>query len=205
MGLFILVGFFWGFNEGLWFFVIPDIALSLIALKGWKPALYSTIATVLGAMLSAILLYTVVSKSGVPELLLLKIEEIWSYFPGYYPKMFTRAASHLSSSGAKGLLIGPTSGIPYRFYVLEAIQQNISLKDLLFWTPLARLQRIAIAPIVVLAIQFVFFKSRPKFSEKWKSRLNDKRFKKILFVILCIYWIYIYVWYWGSFLPKTYS
>lgn len=207
MGLFIFVGFFWGFNEGTWFFIIPDIALSLIALKGIKPALYSTIATVIGAMCAAILLYAVVLKSGAPEVVLLRVENIWSHFPGYYPKMLTTAAANISASGAKGLLTGPSSGIPYRFYVLEAIQQNISLWDLLLWTPLARLQRIAIAPIAILGIKYGFslLITKGNLSDKWKSRLVEKNLNKALFVILTIYWIYIYIWYWGTFLPKTYS
>lgn len=52
-----LVAFLWGFSEAVWFFIIPDIFLTLIALFSLKRALLGMGWTILGAMLGGGLLY----------------------------------------------------------------------------------------------------------------------------------------------------
>jgi hypothetical protein len=186
----LLVGFIWGFSEGIWFFIIPDIALSFFAIYGWKKALASTFGTILGAMLAATLLFLLFSMFPSMQT---KIISLWQSLPGFYPKMLSVASTHLHEQQGRGLVLGPNSGIPYRFYILEAFKQGITLSDLMLWTPLARIERIAIAPIAVLILKFLLKK---KFSEKWVNRF--------LVIVLVFYWIGIYIWYWGFFLPKTY-
>ncbi len=186
----LLVGFIWGLSEGTWFFIIPDIALSLFALRGWKSALISTVATIVGAMLAAVILFGLFSFFPSAQS---KIIQLWQSLPGFYPKMLEVASGHLKAEGAKGLILGPNSGIPYRFYILEAFKQGISLSDLLLWTPIARIERIAISPIVVLVLKFFLMK-----------KFNEKKINRSLSLIILLYWIGIYTWYWGFFLPKTY-
>ena len=186
----LLVGFFWGLSEGTWFFIIPDIALSLFALRGWKPALISTIATIIGAMIAASFLFFLFSLFPSVQS---KIIQLWQLFPGYYPKMLEVAATHLKEQKARGLILGPNSGIPYRFYILEAYKQGISLTDLLLWTPIARIERIIIAPIAVLTLKFFL-----------KKKFGEKKTSRFLMFFIFFYWIGIYIWYWGFFLPKTY-
>lgn len=200
MGFFIFIGFFWGFNEGLWFFIIPDIILSFAALKGWRPAIYTTLATVFGSMLAAVTIYLTLAHFP-PE----TFTAIWSSLPGYYPKMLDTVNSHLTADGVKGLLNGPTSGIPYRFYALQAYAQNIGLLDLLIWTPLARLQRVVLAPIAVLIIKWLLDLLAKKLPIQKRKYLKQESINKWLFVIISLYWVYIYIWYWGTFLPTTYK
>lgn len=187
----LLLGLTWGINEGTWFFIIPDIALSFFALRGWKPALIGTIFTIIGAMVAAILLFAIFSLVPSSQE---KIIQLWQSLPGFYPKMLEIAATHLKERQGQGLLMGPNSGIPYRFYILEAYKQGISLSHLLLWTPIARLERIAIAPIIVLILNFLL-----------KKKFEEKKVKHFLGFFIFCYWIGIYIWYWGFFLPKTYQ
>lgn len=189
----VLGGFIWGLMEGLWFFIVPDILLSYIAVKGFKQALASTASVVIGAMVAACLLYGLASSPDLLE----NLRQFWTHLPGYYPKMFEVIQKHLGEYQGQGLLQGPQSGIPYRFYVFEATLSKISLSEILFWTPAARLERILLAPVVVLALRFILNKLRTKFP-RIKTNL-------ILYVSITLYWIGIYVWYWGNFLPKTYG
>ncbi|MCB0348945.1 MAG: hypothetical protein KDD37_08910 [Bdellovibrionales bacterium] len=200
MGIIIFISFFWGYNEGLWFFIIPDIALSIFALKGWKPALYSTLATVFGSMLAAVTLFILLRFYKADT-----FTHIWSSFPGFYPKMLSVARLDLSTDGARGLLNGPTSGIPYRFYALEAYMINISILDLLIWTPLARLQRVILAPVAVLTLKWLLPKIFSRLPLRAQRHLKKHSLNKSLLLVICLYWIYIYVWYWGNFLPSTYG
>jgi hypothetical protein len=192
----LLIGFCWGFFEGTWFFFIPDIALSFFALKGIKHAIYGTLATIIGAMCAAIFLYFLFEH--YPKSLE-ALPAFWSHLPGYYEQMFDVARTHLHESGAKGLLEGPKSGIPYRFFLLESFKDNISLINVLIWTPLARLERIVIAPIACLILRY--------FSEFVLIAKFSLPRKKVYFSLHClifIYWCAIYYWYWFLFLPNTY-
>lgn len=195
-----LIGMVWGLAEGTFFFLIPDIALSFIALKGWKPALAATISVVIGAMIGAIFIHVYLNTSADPAAALVQLKGFWAQLPGYYEKMFDVAREHLSSSGAQGLIKGPNSGIPYRFYVVEAYEQHLPLGSLLLWTPIARLERILLAPVVVLVLRFVAGKLRRRFPY-W----TEKRVTLALGCLIALYWVGVYVWYWGSFLPSQYG
>jgi|GEM_PF-2021308 len=192
----LLIGFCWGLFEGIWFFIIPDIALSFFALKGFKPALYATFAVIVGAMVAAISLFTLFQV--YPETLE-TFRSIWSHLPGYYPSMFEVAKGHLQEAGTRGLLLGPSSGIPYRFYIYEAFKENLSLINFLIWTPAARLERIIIAPIACFALRLLAEKILiPKYN------FSRKKTYASLHLLIILYWCAIYYWYWVLFLPKTY-
>lgn len=193
----IIIGFTWGVMEGLWFFIVPDVGLSFLALKGWRTAFLSTLAAVIGAMVSAGALYfwSTVSAEALTDIL-----SFWSHIPGYYPKMLDVASEHLKKNGAMGLLSGPNSGIPYRFYVYEALKLDLPLLDVWLWTPLARLERILIAPVTVLILRWCLSKVVVKW---WPQYFRF--IKGFLIALICIYWLGIYIWYWGSFLPLQYG
>jgi len=193
----VIIGFFWGLMEGLWFFIVPDVALSFLAIKSGKSAFKATAGVVLGALLSSGGLYYWSHHSTTAGE---KMLQVWSYFPGYYPKMLDVARGHLELSGASGLLSGPNSGIPYRFYIHEALGLNLSLLDVWLWTPFARLERILIAPVVVLSFRWVLNKAFTRWWPKQKKRLT-----KLLIVFVSLYWVVIYILYWGVLLPGEYG
>ncbi len=191
----ITIGLLWGLNEGLWFFIVPDVCLSFSALSGWRAAALATLGAVVGSLFAAALLFVGVSLQ--PEWGDM-LQNFWSQLPGYYPKMLEVANEHLKVSGAQGLLSGPSSGIPYRFYVLEALREGLSIFSILLWTPIARLERIIIAPIVVLVLRAA--------ARRWfeKNHSDKKRNKLFLKYLIIIYWVIIYIWYWGQLLPNKY-
>lgn len=52
-----LISFLWGFSEAIWFFIIPDVFLTFIALFSLKRALIGMGWAIFGAMLGGALLY----------------------------------------------------------------------------------------------------------------------------------------------------
>ncbi len=190
-----LTGFLWGLAEATVFFVVPDVLLCYWAMRSAREALASTLAVVFGAMLGAVVLYLCLGLDGERYA---SIHQVWASLPGFKVKMAEVAAEHLRAGGAAGLLSGPVSGIPYRVYVLEAWKRQLPLGDVLLWTPVARLERIAIAPLVVLALRFV------------AERLLAPRFPRVpwywlLAALIVIYWIAIDVWYWAVLVPTLYG
>jgi hypothetical protein len=192
-------GFAWGLMEGTWFFIVPDVLLCYWALRSWRAAMVSTIAVVLGSMLAACLLYAGLHGGWFS---VESLHEFWSLFPGFKSKMADTAAWHLSEAGGvKGLLSGPKSGIPFRIYVVEAWKQQLPLAGILARTPLARLQRILIAPVATLALRWALLFVRGKFF----TRVDERLVLRGLAVLLIVYWVGLYIWYWGSFVPQTYG
>jgi hypothetical protein len=191
------IGFLWGLMESLWFFVVPDVVISFLAIKGWKPAVKSTLGAVFGAAMGCIILFALFFNLPAA---LENLISLWSHLPGYYPKMFQVVNTHLQSDGVRGLLSGPSSGIPYRYYIYEALKLNLPLAGLLAWTPLARLQRIVIAPIVVLILRFLL----QRVFRRWFPQKQDY-IGRYLVLVIAIYWVGLYIWYWQSFLPLQYG
>jgi hypothetical protein len=190
-----LTGFLWGLAEATVFFIVPDVLLCYWAMKSAKEALASTLAVVVGAMLGAVILYLSLDLDATHYTF---FHGVWGCLPGFRAKMAEVAAGHLRAGGATGLLSGPGSGIPYRVYVLEAWKLRLSLGGVLLWTPVARLERIVIAPLSVLALRFL------------TERLLAPRFRRVhwdfvLAVLIVIYWTALYTWYWWSLVPNLYG
>ncbi len=62
----------------------------------------------------------------------------------------------------------------------------------------ARLERIVIAPVAVLALRFV--------AERWLApRFRQVRWDWLLAVLIVIYGIALYAWYWCSLVPQLYG
>jgi hypothetical protein len=188
-------GLAWGAMEGTWLPVVPDILLCYWAMKSLRHSVVATLAVVLGAEVAAVLLYTVLPLGDLAQVL----PRWWGILPGFEPKMAEVAAGHLALNGGSGLLEGPTSGIPYRAYLVEAWQAKIPLWEILVWTPLARLERIVIAPIAVLVLRWLIVgKLAPRFG-------GARIWTRLLTGLIIVYWIGLYVWYWGFFVPTTYG
>ena len=191
------IALIWGFCEATWFFVIPDPLLSWAAARSNRGAVIATVATVLGAMLGAAVLYALLATGTTPGAL----RALWRMFPGFYPKMAVIAHGHLTSAGPSGLLAGPMSGIPYRIYVVEAWSLGTPLGAVIAWTPLARLERMILAPLVVTGLRMAL----ERWVAPWLSAAGRSRMLTGLMVAVGLYWVAVYAWYWAWFLPRNFG
>jgi hypothetical protein len=128
-----------------------------------------------------------------------RIQRFWSVFPGFRATMMARASGYLEADGARGLLSGPQSGLPYRVFVVEAYQAGIPLSRILLWTPPARLERILLLPFVVAGMRGVLGRVGRA------SAPSALRLDRLLVVLLSVYWVGMYGWYWWFFLPRAYG
>src|SRR4029079_3151630 len=51
------VAFAWGIAEASFFFIVPDLLLTLIACRAFKPALKATLAALSGALVGGVAMY----------------------------------------------------------------------------------------------------------------------------------------------------
>jgi len=130
------LAFFWGFAEGTLFFILPDVALSFVALFRPRRALLHMAAIVAGAALAGATMFTWSARS-------VDARAAVAHVPAVPPAMFERADRDLNQYGVWGASLGPVRGIPYKVYAVEAPQHSGLWMFLLVTIP-ARLWRLVL-------------------------------------------------------------
>jgi hypothetical protein len=110
----IALAFLWGFAEGTFFFVVPDVAISLAALIAPRKAWRHVLAAIAGAVIAGALLYTWSSRD--PQ----SAHDAVARVPFVTAKMFTHVHTGYQTHGVTALLLGPLAGVPYKIYAVEA-------------------------------------------------------------------------------------
>jgi membrane protein YqaA with SNARE-associated domain len=109
-----LIAFIWGLAEATLFFIVPDVALSIIALKGINLGLVACLYALSGALAGG----TIMFYWGRADIE--KVSRILIMIPAIRPKDIERIRSDLQKSGVVAILFGPIIGIPYKIYAAYA-------------------------------------------------------------------------------------
>lgn len=125
----------WGFAEATVFFLVPDVALSAIAIADWRLALWGCLAATAGAMAGGALMYRAGARDAG------RLRELFLRIPGIGPAMLERVAQQVGSRGFLAVMMGPLYGTPYKLYASEAGRRRMSLAGLVLVTVPARLLR----------------------------------------------------------------
>lgn len=109
----LTLAFAWGFLEATFFFIVPDVLLTLIACRALRPALKSTVAALAGALIGGALMYLFGARD--PGFALTSLDRI----PGISWELIGRVHNQINDSGLMAVLLGPIEGIPYKIYAVE--------------------------------------------------------------------------------------
>jgi membrane protein YqaA with SNARE-associated domain len=110
----ILLSFAWGFAEGTFFFVVPDVALSLVALVQPRRAWRHVLAALLGGMIAGALLFGRAQRNpGGARSAIARV-------PLVSAAMLAQVQASYRTHGIGAVFLGPWSGIPYKVYAVEA-------------------------------------------------------------------------------------
>lgn len=158
IGISSLIGAIWGFAEATLFFLVPDIWISLAALKSGKRALAICLAAAVGATLGGLLLFHLAKID--PN----QIENLVLTVPGISPTTFETVRYLISANGMFfGMLEGAFSGIPYKVFVLDTAAAEAPASTLAVFTPAARLPRFLLVALAVWLIgRWVGNRLKPK-------------------------------------------
>ncbi len=143
--------FIWGFSEATLFFIIPDVLLSLYAIrtKSINRVIIANVVCVLGAMIGGTLMY-VLSVSGV------ELIDVLMTLPAIHPHMIEHVHAELASNVFTALITGPLFGVPYKIFAVIASEYTTLLMFLLLSIP-ARLTRfLLISMISYILSHYVF-------------------------------------------------
>jgi membrane protein YqaA with SNARE-associated domain len=138
--------FAWGIAEASFFFIVPDVLLTLIACRAFKPALKATIAALAGALAGGVLMYAFGLRS--PD----DARAFLDYVPAINSNLIKRVARQINEHGLIAVMIGPLKGIPYKIYAVEWGAQDRSLIGFFLISIPARYIRFFLAAVVARLI-----------------------------------------------------
>jgi membrane protein YqaA with SNARE-associated domain len=141
----LAIAFFWGLAEGTFFFVIPDVFLSLVGALDLRSTWKHVVCAVIGATLGGAILFQWARQS--PAAAHTTVEHV----PFVRESMFARVNQGLRSDGLLDVAVGSVSGIPYKLYAVEA-PRYFSATTFLLATPPARGLRFCITWYVFGAV-----------------------------------------------------
>lgn len=139
------MAFTWGAAEASFFFLVPDIFLSWVAMKAPRRVWVHLASAVLGALLAGWLMFTGASRSTLAR-------EFVAAVPRVSAAMFDQADDDLRRHGALGTINGPARGVPYKVYAVQAPSHGISAGAFLAASVPARLWRMLATVLAFAAV-----------------------------------------------------
>lgn len=133
----------WGFAEATLFFIVPDVWLTLIAVRrGIRPALRACLFALAGALAGGAVMFGL----GVADLDAGR--GVLDRIPAISPAMIAAVGEALAAQGVGALFVGPLAGIPYKIYAVEAAAAGIGAATFLAASIPARLARFVLLVLV---------------------------------------------------------
>jgi membrane protein YqaA with SNARE-associated domain len=142
----LALAFGWGLAEATFFFIVPDVLLTLIACRSIRLALRASMAALLGALVGGAIMYAFGAR--VPNDARVFLDNV----PAISPSLITRVTEQASESGLLAVLIGPLKGIPYKIYAVEWGARGGSFIGFLLISIPARSIRFMLASMVARGI-----------------------------------------------------
>ncbi|MEW6119717.1 MAG: hypothetical protein AB1593_06485 [Pseudomonadota bacterium] len=136
----------WGLAEATLFFIVPDVLLSLLALKDRRRAWIACGYAVAGAVLGGGLMYAWAVHDPA------QIRSLLVSIPAISPELLDQVRAQLDSLGYASLFAGAFSGVPYKLYASEAGAAALPLAGLFVVTIPARALRFL---LVVAAVNWI--------------------------------------------------
>ena len=171
-----LIGFSWGFAEGLVFFIVPDVYISFATLFSPRAGIVAWFSSIAGSVLAVAVIFVLTAMFGVDYLGFLPS------IPGISSGLVERVAERLAEAGLPYTASFIFTGVPLKLYVGLALSLGVSLGSVLLWTVFARIVRIAPTVAATAVLRRLF------------SRVIDAR-PVVWTALLLFFWAAFYVFY----------
>lgn len=144
MGVAIAVSALWGFAEATLFFIVPDVYLTVLAIRGSRVALTGCVTAVAGALVGGVIMYRWGARDASGA------QAVLQRLPAIDDREVARVRESVERSGFAAMLLGPLSGTPYKIYAVEAGSRGMSLPAFLLISVPARGTRFVAATLLAL-------------------------------------------------------
>lgn len=125
----------WGFAEATFFFLVPDVWLSFLAIESFTQGVAGSLAALAGALNGGALMWMYGRRSSMNAFTFL------ARIPGIGTQMTGDVRKQAARSGLTALFLGPVLGIPYKIYAVESGASARSLPGFLLVSIPARYLR----------------------------------------------------------------
>lgn len=176
----LMLAFGWGLAEATFFFLVPDVLLSLLGCRALRPAIKATVAALAGALVGGAVM--MLWGARAPE----AAREFLDHVPAISQPIISSVQTQIAQHGLLAVLIGPVRGIPYKIYAVEWGAQSGGLISFLLISIPARYIRFLLSALV--------FRGAMKLLEKRTQRRADRE-------ALCwaLFWVPFYSFYFARF------
>lgn len=118
------------------FFILPDAWTSWRALRSPRRGLATTVSALAGALAGGVVTYRWGARTDGD-----RSRELLARLPGITPAMVDEVETDLCARGARALMDGSRSGMPYKLYARAAGLHGLALGEFLAWSVPARMSR----------------------------------------------------------------
>jgi hypothetical protein len=158
-------GFWWGFAEGLFFFIVPDVYISFAALFSLRAGGAAWLFSIAGSMAAVSVIYVLTAVLGLDYLAFLEL------IPDSGP-LVEHVRGTLAAEGLPYTPLLVLRGVPLKLYAALAFSLGLSLGSVLLWTVFARIVRIAPTFAVVAVIHLLFRRQIEARAATWLALLG---------------------------------
>jgi membrane protein YqaA with SNARE-associated domain len=173
----VLAAFICGLAEATFFFVIPDVFLSFVAILDWPRTWRHFLAAIAGALLGGALLFHWASSDSDAA------RAAVAGVPFIRENMFAEVDHGFRNQGLLSVLLGSVSGLPYKLYAVEA-PKFTSQTEFLLATPPAR------------AVRFLLVWAAFGAAGSWLRTRRHWPLSRLIKIHAAL-WIASYAFYWG--------
>lgn len=168
----MILAFLWGLFEATFFFIIPDVLLTFIAIHGFKVGFDASLLALAGALLGGILMYVFARRDFT------KAYRFVQKVPSVGDKMLHDVEQSFTETGVIAMIIGPIRGIPYKIFAVFAPKMGIRFITFVLASIPARFTRFFLTSLIAWLLANVLFEQLPM----W-----------IKYSVWAIVWLIVYV------------
>lgn len=173
-----LAGFWWGFAEGTFFFIVPDVYISFATLFSLRAGAVAWLSSIAGSTVGVAVIYLLIVTLDLDYLSFLES------IPGISGALTQRVGGRLAAEGLPYTPFLVLGGVPLKLYGALAFSLGLSLGSVLLWTVFARVVRIAPTFAGVAAMRLLFRRPIDASATVWCALLGGCWFIFYIFYFL---------------------
>lgn len=169
-----IAGLVWGMAEASFFFIVPDVLISAVALRSGRSAFAAVLGSLAGACIAGAAMFH--WSQADPASARAAVDAV----PFIPARLFEIAQTLSADHGGLAILFGSFIGVPYKVFAVQA-PDSLSIAAFLGWTLPGRAARFVLTAVVASMLA-------RKLRSRWQPRAITGAW--------AVLWIAIYAGYW---------
>lgn len=170
--------FIWGLAEATFFFIVPDVLLTGIAIHSTRSGITACLYALAGALIGGICMFTWGYNNAESA------KSFLEQIPAIDREMIETVSQNIVDDGQLALFLGPLQGRPYKIYAVSAGDQETNIASFLLISIPARFIRFLLLTAIA----------------GWIATSVAKRVSRSrLYGVHALCWLSFYCWYFSHF------